>query len=161
MQHSGTESLEDDRTEAIRSRPFEGSERLDAFFDTVSIDPATPGVIDVYFAPEELPIPFPIGGFLSSIGKMGVDHFHSCFFRCAICSITVLKNTLLHLSIFTEGFFKLGNLLICRVIRNEPPPVNPFDFPTMSLEFTSSSVIIAPCVSCLSYRFWGEAPPLL
>ena len=81
MQHSGTESLEDDRTEAIRSCPFEGSERLDAFFDTVSIDPATPGVIDVYFAPEELAIPFPVWGFLSCIGEVSANHLHSCFLR--------------------------------------------------------------------------------
>ena len=161
MQHSGAESLEDDRAEAIRSRPFVRSERLDAFFDTVSIDPTTPGVIDVYFAPEELTIPFPVWGFLSCIREVSVNHLHSCFLRCAVCSITVLKNTLLHLVVFTQRFFEFGDFFVCHMVGNESPPVNPFDLPTMSFEFSSGVIVISPCVPSLSYRFWGETPPLL
>ena len=161
VQHARAKSLENDGAEAIRPRPFVRTKRLNALFDTVSINPATPGVINVYFAPEELTVPLSVRGFLSCIWEVGVNHFHGRFLRCAICAITIFKNTLLYLPILTEGFFEFGHFLVCDMICNEPPPVNPFDFPTMSLEFSPGGIVIIPSVFSLSYWFWGETPPLL
>ena len=92
---------------------------------------------------------------------MGVNHYISRFLWGAVGSISIFEDTLFYLIVPTECFLEFSNLFVGHVVCYVPPVVDPFDFPTMSLECSTGGIVIIPCVSGWTYGVRGEAPPSL